>query len=110
MGTSGFLLIIVGFVIVFRILMHQFCEQAEFKKRLGYAAAMMLCYTVVLVLLIYTESTLAASQTTVAEFGMYMGAVIFAMNLVLIFVITIYCSVAKKRSLSNRDKIKLKDL
>ena len=110
MGTSGFILIMVGIVIIFRVLIHQFCEQTEFKKRLGYAVGMMLCYTAVLVLLLYVESTLAAAQTTAAEFGAYMSAVIFAMNLVFIFIITIYLSVAKRRSLSNRDKIKLKDL
>ena len=109
MNTAIFL-IIFGATIIFRILIHQFCEQAEFKKRLAYAAGMMLCYTVILVLLLYIQSTLAASKTTVAEFGIYMSTVIFAMNLVFIFVITIYLSVAKKRSLSNREKIKLKDL
>lgn len=110
MGTSGFILIMVGMVIVFRVLIHQFCQQAEFKKRLGYAAGMMLCYTIILVLLLYIESTLVDIQTSAAEFGMYMSAVVFAMNMVFIFVITIYLSVAKKRSLSNREKIKLKDL
>ena len=110
MSISGFMLIIFSMVIIFRVLMHQFCEQAEFKKRLGYAGGMMLCYTIILVLLLYTQSTLAASQTTVVEFGTYMSVVIFVMNLVFIFVITMYCSVAKKRSLSNHQKIKLKDL
>ncbi len=110
MSISGFMLTIIGVVIIFRILMEKFCNQAEFKRRLGCAAGMMLCYTAVLVLLIYTESILAPEQTSVADFAIYVSATIFAMNLVLIFIIIIYCSTAKKRSLSNREKIKLKDL
>lgn len=110
MSTSVFMLVIFGIVIVFRILMERFCNQTEFKWRLGFAAGMMLCYTVVLALLIYAESIFISEQMSVTDFGIYISAQIFAINLVLIFVIVIYCSTAKKRSLSNREKIKLKDL
>ena len=110
MGTSGFVLIMLGIIIVFRLLMHQFCEQINFRKRLAYAAGMMLCYTIILVLLLYIISTLVAFEITIVEFGILMGAIIFAMNLVFIFIIVMYLSVVKKYSLSHHEKIKLKDL
>ena len=114
MGMSGIMIMIFVVVIVFRILIEKFCNNTEFKKRLWYTAGMMLCYTGVLVLWIYAESIMVSEQMSigmsVAEFGIYLGAKILVVNLLFVFYITVYCSTAKKRSLSNRDKIKLKDL
>ena len=114
MGISGIMLIIVAVVIIFRILIEKFCNHMEFKRRLGYVAGMMLSYTLVLVLWIYAEGILISEQMsiqmTIAEFAIYLSAKVFVVNLLFGFVIILLCSTARKRSLSNRDKIKLKDL
>lgn len=105
---TGIMLIAISFVIIFRILIEKFCNNTEYKKRLAYAVGMMLCYTAVLLSIIYITGEYIISPVT--DFQFYLCATIFAINLVFIFFISIYCSTAKKRSLSSKEKIKLKDL
>ena len=51
-----------------------------------------------------------SKQMAVRDFSIYICAMIFAVNIVIGFVIIAYCTTARKRSLSNREKIMLKDL
>ncbi len=110
MGISGMMLITIGFVLIFRVLIEKFFYHAEYQKRLGYAVGMMLCYTMILMSVIYLSGEYMVNQMSVKDFRVLLCAVVFAMNLVIIFAIALICSVAKKRSLSSREKIKLKDL
>ena len=104
------MLITISFVFVFRILIEKFCTHAEYKKRLGYAIGMMLCYTIILSTLICNVGMYIANEMTIKEFCICLCTLISSINLVLIFLIALYCSTAKKRSLSSSEKIKLKDL
>lgn len=100
----------IGSVLVFRVLLNRFCEQVEPKKRLAYAAGMMLAYTAVMMSLIYMAGSIMPEQMSVQDFSIYMCVLIFAVNIVVGFIIIVYCTTARRRSLSNREKIMLKDL
>lgn len=100
----------VGCVVAFRVLIGKFCDCTEFKVRLACAAGMMAVYTALLVQMIFFASELALETMTVADFRTYICVLICGWNLVLIFIVTVYCSTARKRALSNREKIMLKDL
>lgn len=110
MSIAVWMLCGIGSVLVFRILLNRFCVQVESKKRLAYAAGMMLTYTAIMMFLIYMTGTVMPKQMTVRDFSIYICALIFAVNIVIGFVIIAYCTTARKRSLSNREKIMLKDL
>lgn len=107
---TGMMLIGISFVIIFRILIEKFCNRAEYKKRLFYVVGMMLCYTVVVVLMIYMTSDFMINQVSIVDFRNYICTIVAVFNVIIIFLVTVYCWNAKKRSLSNREKIKLKDL
>lgn len=107
---TGIMLSAIGFVIIFRILIEKFCNNAEYKKRLFYVVGMMLCYTVIVVLMIYMTSNFIINQVSVVDFRNYVCTIIVVFNIIVISLVTVYCWNAKKRSLSNREKIKLKDL
>ena len=106
------LLMVVG-VLVFRVLLNRFCEHAEFKVRIGYAAGMMVQYTILLIQMVYIANAtvkMMSQNITISEFVVYLGVLILSVNFTYGFIILAYCSTAKKRGLSNREKIMLKDL
>ena len=110
MSIAVQMLLCMGSVLGFRILLNQFCRQVEFKKRLAYVAGMMLAYTVCMMFLVYMAGTVMPKQTSVQDFSIYICIMIFAVNIVAGFITIVYCTTARKRSLSNREKIMLKDL
>ena len=100
----------VGSVLAFRIFLAGFCKQVEDKKRLAYAAGMMLAYTAILMWMIYMAGETIFAQMQAKDFSIYTCTIIFAVNIVIGFFTIVYCSTARKRTLSNREKIMLKDL
>ena len=51
-----------------------------------------------------------ATDMPTGEFRIYICVIVFAVNIVVGFITVLYCSTARKRTLSNREKIMLKDL
>ena len=100
----------IGSVVVFRILLDSFCKQVEDKKRLACVAGMMLAYTVFLMWMIYMAGEVMFAQMAATDFRVYVCVLILGVNIVVGFITILYCSTARKRSLSNREKIMLKDL
>ena len=100
----------IGSVVVYRILLEVFCKQVEDKKRLACVAGMILAYTLFIMWMIYMAGEVVFVQVTTGELHVYICALIFAVNIVVGFITIAYCSTARKRSLSNREKIMLKDL
>ena len=100
----------VGSVLAFRIFLAGYCKQVENKKRLAHAAGMMLAYTAMLMWMIYMAGETLFARASVKEFRIYICAMVFTVNIVIGFITIVYCSTARKRTLSNREKIMLKDL
>ena len=100
----------IGSVLVFRIMLNRFCVQVESKKRLIYAAGMMLTYTAFMMFLIYMAGSVMSERMSVHDFSIYICILIFSVNIIVGFITIVYCTTARKRSLSNREKIMLKDL
>lgn len=113
MSISIQILLMLAGVVVFRILLNQFCEHTEAKVRMGYAAGMMIQYTILLLQMVYIAGVVVEEMSqniTINDFVVYLGVLIFSVNIVYGFIILVYYSTAKKRGLSNREKIMLKDL
>jgi len=105
-------LMILGIICVwiYRILLERFCNQVDYQKRLLIVAGMIFAYTAVVILLINMVGSFMLTGTTVESFKIYISIMIFAVNLMFAFITIIYCSTARRRSLSSRKKIKLRDL
>lgn len=110
MDISIQMLLCVGCVIAYRIMLDKFCKQVDYIKKLIYVAGMILAYTAVIIQMIYIVGELVMLQISVADFRAYVCVLIFAVNIVFGFITIVYCSTARKRTLSNREKIMLKDL
>lgn len=110
MGIVIKMLWCIGSVVMFRIMLDRFCKQVEDKKRLAYVAGMMMAYTAFIMWMIYMTGETMLAQTTAEELRIYICALVFAVNIVVGFVTILYCSTARKRTLSNREKIMLKDM
>lgn len=110
MSIAVQMLCAIGSVLVFRILLNRFCRQVESKKRLACAVGMMMAYTVFMMFLIYMAGSVMPEQISVHDFSIYICTVMFSVNIVVGFVIIMYCTTARKRTLSNREKVMLKDL
>lgn len=113
MDISIQMVFVIGEVILFRVLLNQFCNHTEFKVRLKYVAGMIVLYTVLLIHMIYLTGLgmeMMGQSVTIIELCMYLCALILGVNIVFGFTVVLYCSTARKRALSNREKIMLKDL
>ena len=110
MAGYVFLGIGVGSIVVYRVMMNSFCKQVENKKRLACVAGMMLSYTVFLLWMIYMAGEAILTQATATDFRMYICTLVLGVNVVVGLVTILYCSTARKSSLSTREKIMLKDL
>lgn len=100
----------IGSVLVYRIFLDGFCKQVEDRKRTFCVVGMMLSYTVFLMWMIYMAGEVMFAQSVAEDFRIYICAMILGVNIVVGFVTILYCSTARKRTLSNREKIMLKDL
>lgn len=110
MGISIQMILCIGCVMVYRIMLDKFCKQVDYKKKLAYVAGMILAYTAIIIQMIYMVGELGISQIPVEDFRLYICVLIFAVNAVFGFITIVYCSTTRKRTLSNREKIMLKDL
>jgi len=110
MSISIQMLLCVGCVIVYRVMLDKFCKQVDYTKKLVCVAGMILAYTAVIIQMIYITGEFAMRQISVADFRMYICVLILAVNIVFCFITIVYCGTARKRMLSNREKIMLKDL
>ena len=113
MTISIHIFIMVIGVIVFRILLNQFCECTKFRVRMRYVAGMMIQYTILLLQMIYLADEaieMMGQNITTDDFVVYLGVLIISVNLVYGFIVYMYCSTARKHGLSDREKIMLKDL
>ena len=110
MNMSVLMILGIICILIYRILLARFCNQVDYQKRLLLVAGMILAYTAVVILMINMAGSFMLTETSVEGFKIYVCIMIFAVNVVFGFITIIYCSTVRRRSLSSREKIKLKDL
>ena len=110
MDISMYILLCIGCVVIYRMILDMFCKQVDYTKKLTCVAGMILAYTAVIIQMIYITGELVMTQISVEDFRVYICVLIFAVNIVFGFITIVYCGTARKRTLSNREKIMLKDL
>lgn len=109
---------IIACTIGLRVLMELFCVRTERKIRLICVGGMMLLYTIVVTweLYIVGEMLMAGgffgmpSTMSLIEYRNFICLLFPITNLLMGALIIFYCANIKKRVLSNREKIMLKDL
>ncbi len=70
----------------------------------------MTAYTSFLLFMIYMAGKVMFVQTTADDIRNYICVLVLGVNIVVGFITILYCATARKRTLSNREKIMLKDL
>ena len=104
------ILFMIFCVVLFRVSMSKFCDLVDYKKKLYCVAGMMLAYTGSMIEMIYLMGEELAEMFTVKDFSIYVCILIAAMNLIVGGITILFCSTSRRRSLSNREKIMLKDM
>ena len=109
---SGFveLFVFIFCVVLYRVSINKFCEFVEFRKKLVCVVGMILAYTGILMEIIYLFGNVLGEMFTVRDFSIYAMIIIFTMNLIVGAMTIVMCSTGRKRMLSDREKIMLKDL
>ena len=104
--TFGF----IALVVLFRVALSKFCDFVDLKKKLFCVAGMILGYTGMLIVIIMSMAFVTGIFTKASDFAIYMSVVIGAFNIVVGAYVIIICATAKRRTLSNREKIMLRDM
>lgn len=110
MYTFVEIFILIFFVALFRVSMSKFCSFVEYKKKLLCVIGMVIAYTGILMELVYLAGKLFMEDLTIKEFSIYVCILIFTINIIVAGISIVYCSTGRKRLLSNREKILLKDM
>ena len=110
MNLTILMLSIAVCAVLFRVLIMVFLKYAVYKVRFLCTFLMMILYTIVLLLTIFFVCSTVAENMSVTQARNIICVAVLALNLAFIFTIFIYGFIAKKRSLSGREKIMLKDL
>lgn len=112
------IIFIIGCTIGMRVLMELFCLHTERKTRLLCVAGIMVLYTIVVTweffiigeLLLQGILFSSPEPATIADYRAFICALFPITNLLLGGLILFYSATIKKRVLSNREKIMLKDM
>lgn len=117
-GYVLMIIFVLGCTVGMRVLMEMFCVHTERKIRLLCVAGMMVLYTIVVTwelfiigeLLVQGVFFSGQAQISVADYRNFICVLFPITNLLLGGLILFYSATIKKRVLSSREKIMLKDM
>ena len=111
MKTEIFIILIMGIIIIARILIEVLCRQTKYHARAACIVGLFACYTGLLISAVFwLNKYVITKSVTTLEYSHYVCVMILGMNIACVFLFLLYYYASKRRKLTEKEKIILKDL
>ena len=109
--TEIFIILIMGIIIIARILIEVLCRQTKYHARAACIVGLFACYTGLLISAVFwLNKYVITKSVTTLEYSHYVCVMILGMNIACVFLFLLYYYASKRRKLTEKEKIILKDL
>ena len=111
MKTEIFIILIMGILIIARVLIEGLCRQTKYHARAACIVGLFACYTGLLISAVFwLNKYVITKSVTTLEYSHYVCVMILGMNIACVFLFLLYYYASKRRKLTEKEKIILKDL